>query len=74
MAIQFSRRGALMTGGAIFVAGCTQAPKTIPLSDIDSWVPNEAQDAQIRSAMEKFQVPGVGIAVIEDGAVDWNGN
>ena len=72
MANLLSRRNALKLGGAMVVAGCSPNPNAASGSDIMSWIPDDADDARIRSAMETFQVPGVGIAVIEGGEVVWN--
>lgn len=74
MTIEFSRRSALKFGGALAITSCTHGPARTSSPDIANWIPNDEKNTLILAAMEKFQVPGVGIAVIEDGAVIWNGN
>ena len=38
----------------------------------DSWIPSEDFLAQLPRIMQAFAVPGVGIAVVEDGQVTWS--
>jgi len=37
-----------------------------------SWIPDDAFLAELARMMQAFAVPGVGIAVVEDGAVAWS--
>ncbi|MFL6591153.1 MAG: serine hydrolase domain-containing protein [Luteimonas sp.] len=55
--------GALPMGGAL-AASCDTASR--------SWIPGDAFLADLPRLMQAFAVPGVGIAVVEDGALAWS--
>lgn len=61
----------LMAGasGSLLLAGASfgQTPRR-------SWIPDGSIEASIATLMEKHGVPGLALAVIEDGAVAWRGN
>jgi CubicO group peptidase (beta-lactamase class C family) len=55
--------GALPFGRAM-AAACEEADR--------SWIPDDAFLAVLPRLMQAFAVPGIGIAVVEDGAVAWH--
>lgn len=74
MVMRLSRRHALKLGGGLMVTGCAQSQTAFAPQGSQSWIPDAQTDSMIRSAMRKYRVPGVGIAVIEDGEFAWQGN
>ncbi|MEM1052417.1 MAG: serine hydrolase domain-containing protein [Pseudomonadota bacterium] len=67
-----TRRSALGTSG-LLLAGATFAKPALALG-AKSWIPTAQKEALIKDAMKEFAVPGVGIAIIEDGEVAWEGS
>ena len=67
-----SRRSALGSGG-LFLASAALSGTAFATSS-GSWIPTAENEAFVREAMREFAVPGVGIAVIEDGVVAWEGS
>lgn len=73
MATSFSRRQIVKFGGGALLAGCGQWQAAMAKPSTSSWIPDEQKESIIRCAMQKHQVPGVGIAVVEDGLLAWQG-
>lgn len=67
-----SRRTALKMGAAGLAT--LSFPTIIKAQTMASWVPDEAKLDAVRAAMREFAVPGVGIAMLEDGEVAWEGS
>lgn len=59
--------------GGLTLSGCIAQPPS-PQPPSDSWIPDEATESQIRDAMKKHRVPGVGMAIVADGALVWEGS
>ncbi|MEM9939628.1 MAG: serine hydrolase domain-containing protein [Pseudomonadota bacterium] len=74
MSIRFSRRDAITLGGSLLIASCAGNQSVDAIESPETWVPDSNKDRLIRAAMEKHQVPGVGIAVVDDGEFIWQGN
>ncbi|MEM9494866.1 MAG: serine hydrolase domain-containing protein [Pseudomonadota bacterium] len=66
-----NRRHALKLTGAAAFAGAAVAPAFA--APVSSWIPDEEREAALRAAMREFRVPGVGLAIVEDGALAWEG-
>ncbi|MEM9669570.1 MAG: serine hydrolase domain-containing protein [Pseudomonadota bacterium] len=73
MTAYLSRRSLLQLSGASLLTGCAIAPASPVSSTEPSWIPDEQKQDVVRAAMEKYRVPGVGMAVVEDGALAWEG-
>lgn len=72
MPILETRRSALKLGaGSLAVASF---PAIVKAQYRGSWVPNEERLEAVRAAMREFALPGVGIAILEDGEVAWEGS
>jgi len=72
MPIEPSRR----TAFKLAAAGLATAafPAIVRAQSLGNWIPNEERLDAIKAAMTEFAVPGVGIAVLEDGEVAWEGS
>ena len=72
MPTHFDRRTALkLLGTSVFAGG---ASATVPTGAAAmSWAPDESKEDMIRAAMRKYRLPGVAIAIVEDGALVWEG-
>jgi len=57
-----------------FALAAASFPAIVKAQNLSSWVPNEERLDAVRAAMREFAVPGVGIAILEDGEVAWQGS
>lgn len=69
-----SRRRFLAATAALCVAGAVPWPRAnaAPCSPDGPWIPGDDFLAELPRLMQAFAVPGVGIAVVEDGALAWS--
>ncbi|MEL7453758.1 MAG: serine hydrolase domain-containing protein [Pseudomonadota bacterium] len=74
MGTYINRRSTLKLGGGLLITACSGGADAPSAVDTVSWIPDEARTSRIRAAMEKYRVPGVSIAVVEDGEFVWQGN
>ena len=73
MKYHLSRRIALQLVGGAFLTACASGGAKVSSSNSRSWIPDASKEDLLRAAMRKYRVPGVSIAVVEDGAVAWQG-
>lgn len=68
------RRRFLAAAAALCVAGALPWPRAnaAPCSPGGPWIPGDDFLAELPRLMQAFAVPGVGIAVVEDGALAWS--
>ncbi|WP_299329411.1 serine hydrolase [Parasphingopyxis sp.] len=69
MQFELNRRQALKWAGATMVA--TASPVPAFGQSRASWVPDAQTEELLTAAMREHRVPGVGLAIIEDGALAW---
>ncbi len=69
-----NRRQLLKLGGAMLITGCAHQSRPTSIAGTSTWVPDSELDAVIRNAMTKFRVPGVGMAVVENDELVWQGS
>ena len=73
MTCAFNRRAALRLAGGMLIAGCGASGVAASPAHGPSWIPDARGEAMVRAAMRKHRVPGAAIAIVEDGAVVWEG-
>ena len=77
MTYDFTRRAALQLAGGMLLAGAApgaaMASTMISTANGPSWIPDARREDMVRAAMKKHRVPGAAIAIVEDGALAWQG-
>jgi len=74
MTYNFDRRTALKLLTSSALAGYVAAPALSQGAAKASWIPDEERQAMVVTAMKKWRVPGVGMAIIEEGDLVWEGS
>ena len=72
MPYTLDRRTALKLFGASALAG-GGASHALGSTTAETWIPDQDTQDQVREAMGRHRVPGVAIAILEDGELVWEG-
>lgn len=72
MVEKLARRDVLALMGSLVLGGCVSGANSETASS-STWIPDAATETRLREVMKTYQVPGVGIAIIEDGTLVWEG-